>query len=598
MDRIRDANDIVEVINGYLPLKKKGREFVALCPFHNEKTPSFNVIPQKQIFYCFGCHKGGDVFKFLCEYENISYPEAIQRLAERVGIEIEFENSKESINRSIKEALLHTQEAFTLYWHEQLLRAPEAQVARDYLAQRGVSEQSIHDFRLGYSPLAWEDTPQEALRLKLDMNRVVESGLALAKEDQRHFYGRFRGRLMFPICDDQGRVIGFSGRVLYPDQDKMGKYVNSPETPLFHKGRIIFGLDRAKREILQKHSSIICEGQLDLIACHAAGFKNVVAPQGTAFTVDQARLLKRFAPEVVLCFDGDNAGQDASVKALDVLLAAGLNMKVALLPDQHDPDSLIKAHGAAAFGELIARSRDFFDFYLARLCQKHNKDSDLGRSQIVQSMGEALGKANQPLLSDTYAQKTAQLLGVSPQTVLDEFKRVKGSAPRSYPDADRETPTNLSPQGQAEEEEEEFIYPSQREEWLLKLFFMNEAEWEWISQCFQPEWVENEAVRRILERALDDYHAGQWSAHALLQYFQEGPCHEILCEALAQSEEQIPEPAQQLRELILSLRSRHCDHLLRTFNQRLQTPGLTLEEQLQLLQQKNRIRQIRSTPLF
>ena len=241
IEQIRNATDIVEIISSYLPLKKQGREFSVCCPFHNEKTPSFTVVPHKQIFYCFGCHKGGDVFKFLCEYENISYPEAIKRLAERAGIEIPFESSHENINRSLKESLLYIHELFASYWHEQLLHSAEAQIARDTLQQRGVSTESIQNFRIGYSPLKWEDTPDYAQQKKLNLEQLITSGLAIHNKSSINTlststYGRFRGRLMFPISDDQGRIIAFSARALYPE-DKMGKYINSPETPIFHKGK-------------------------------------------------------------------------------------------------------------------------------------------------------------------------------------------------------------------------------------------------------------------------------------------------------------------------------------------------------------------------
>lgn len=600
IDQIRDANDIVEVISGYIPLKKRGREFVAICPFHNEKTPSFTVIPHKQIFYCFGCHKGGDVFKFLCDYENISYPEAIKRLADRVGIEIQFEK-KEGISRSIKDALFHIQEEFTQYWHEQLLSSPEGQVARNYLQQRQVAPESIRDFRLGYSPLAWEDTPNQALARQLDLKQVADSGLAIFRDDQRSAYGRFRGRLMFPIADDQGRVIGFSARVLYPERDKMGKYVNSPETPLFHKSHVVFGLDKAKREIIQKNCAIVCEGQLDLITCHAAGYRNVVAPQGTAFTAPQARILKRFAPEVILCFDGDEPGQNAAVKALDVLVPAGLNMKVAFLPDNLDPDSFIKAKGADAFGDFLNHAQEFFDFYLSRLCRKHNKESDSGRLQIVQLMGEALLKANQPLLTDTYARKTAQVLEVNPQTILDEFKRCKPASRPEYHEVPPPAQTNPNTNPEAHtpsNQEEEFNPPSKREQWLLKLFLICEAEWDILANCFQAEWIEHPLIRKIIVTALDIHNAGEYSVHTLLSSFPDPQAQEILCEALAQNTENIPDPARQLRELILTLRSKYCDHLLRAINLQMSAPGITTPEQIDLLRQKNRIREIRTTPIF
>ncbi len=616
VEQVRNANDIVEVIGGYVPLKRRGREFMACCPFHQEKTPSFTVSPQKQMYYCFGCHKGGDVFKFLCEIENLEYPEAIRRLAERVGIEIE-ETRDDGMRRSVKDALYHALEVFAQYWHDQLLRSREGLVARKYLEERGVSQESILDFRLGYSPLAWEDSPRQAGVFGVELQHLVDTGLAVAKEASaeggahrndvfslttKNCYGRFRGRLMFPICDDQGRVVGFSGRVLYPEQDKMGKYVNSPETPLFHKGNLIFGLHKAKREIMRKGFSVVCEGQLDLIRCHAAGFRNVVAPQGTAFTLAQARLLKRYAPEVVVCFDGDNAGQNAAVKALDVTAEAGLSMRVALLPKEHDPDTYIRTYGAEAFGNFLGQARQFFDFYLAYLANRHSVDSDTGRIAIVQRMGEALLKVNQPLLRDTYSQKTAQLLRVSPRTVLDEFLRCKPRVPSvggyenlsSVPRYEGNVPSSADNVAVDEDYED----PSEREKWLLVLLLINEEQWDVISGVFQPEWIDHLLVRKIVTTALDMYCAGLYSTHALMDAFPGGMGRDLLLTALVQTERKIPEPCMQLKALLTALRGRYCDRLLRGLQNRMSEPGVSNDVLMDLLRQQNRIRELKKVDLF
>lgn len=597
IEQIRNATDIVEIISSYLPLKKQGREFSVCCPFHNEKTPSFTVVPHKQIFYCFGCHKGGDVFKFLCEYENISYPEAIKRLAERAGIEIPFESSHENINRSLKESLLYIHELFASYWHEQLLHSAEAQIARDTLQQRGVSTESIQNFRIGYSPLKWEDTPDYAQQKKLNLEQLITSGLAIHNKSSINTlststYGRFRGRLMFPISDDQGRIIAFSARALYPE-DKMGKYINSPETPIFHKGKILFGLDKAKREIIKKQLAIICEGQLDLIACHAAGLKNTVAPQGTALTEFHAHILKRLTPEVLLCFDGDTPGQNAAIKAFDILLKEEIAIRVTLLPSGHDPDSFIKANGVKAFQELITNGKEFFDFYLNKLCSTYDLKSDIGRKQLVQQMGEYLQKAQQPLLTETYAQKTAQVLGISSQTILEEFKRTSYSIHSHTRTASHNT-SLVSPVSL------QTTFPSERELWLLRLFLMNENEssWEQIAQVFQPEWIENETIRNIFIRSLDMYLAGDWDIHSLLKLFPDKLSQQIICEAVSQNNETIPEPTLQLKELIISFRRHYCDKLMHELNQKLSASDISVYEQIQILQQKARIREIKTSPLF
>ncbi|HEX7569808.1 MAG TPA: DNA primase, partial [Verrucomicrobiae bacterium] len=377
-EQIRAASDIVDVIGAYVPLKKNGANFTALCPFHKEKSPSFNVNPHKQIFHCFGCHKGGDVFTFVKDYENIGFMDAVRRLAERAKIPLEFENTPGAQeSRHLKDQLLDIHDQLTTRWQNCLANEAAGQLARDYLAKRGVSADAIKLFRIGAAPELWDDTVNWARSKKFDLATVEKAGLIIGKEldappttgtnDENpqsaiRYYDRFRGRLMFPICDEQGRVVGFSGRVLSGDE-KTAKYVNSPETPIFTKSKIFFGLDKSKRAILDAGYAIICEGQLDLIACFTNGVQNIVAPQGTAFTDQHARMLKRYADEVVLCFDSDEAGQNAAVRSLDHLLASGLAIRVAVVPRPHDPDSFIKANGGDAFKQLIAEADGFFDYY-------------------------------------------------------------------------------------------------------------------------------------------------------------------------------------------------------------------------------------------
>src|SRR5215510_7811525 len=341
LEQIRAANDIVDVIGAVLPLKRAGANFVALCPFHKEKSPSFNVNPHRQIFHCFGCHKGGDVFTFVREYENLSFIEAVKRLADRASIPLEFENQPgQQQTRHLKDTLLQMHEQIAQRWQTALSNDAAGQIARDYLARRGVSAEAVKLFRLGYAPDLWDDTVNWAKTKNYELPVVEKAGLILRKEGSDSYYDRFRGRLIFPICDEQGRVIGFSGRILSGDE-KTAKYVNSPETPIFTKSKVFFGLDKSKRALLDAGFAIVCEGQLDLIACFMAGVQNVIAPQGTAFTDQHARILKRYVNEVVLCFDSDEAGQNAAVRSLDYLLASGLAIREAVVPRPHDPDSYI-----------------------------------------------------------------------------------------------------------------------------------------------------------------------------------------------------------------------------------------------------------------
>lgn len=495
-EQVRAASDIVDVIGACLPLKRAGANFVTLCPFHKEKSPSFNVNPGKQIFHCFGCGKGGDVFRFVQEYENLTFPEAVRRLAERARIPLEEEqNPAAQQARGVKDALLKLHEAICQRWQQCLANEAAGQPARDYLARRGVGPDAVREFRLGAAPEAWDDTVNWAKARGFDARLCEQAGLIIRKEDTGRLYDRFRGRLMFPIGDEQGRVIAFSGRVLDPEA-KAAKYVNSPETPIFTKGRVLYALDKAKRAILDAGHAIVCEGQLDTIACHAAGIRQVVAPQGTALTGEHARILKRFVDEVVLCFDGDKAGRNAAVRALDDCLGSGLAIKVASIPPPDDPDSFLKGHGVDAFRQVLGRAQGFFDFYLQHLTAENEVSSDKGRLAVVRGMAEKLHKTGNAVLLDTYAQRTAQRLGVAVDAVRLEFKKARPSPGAAMPVAE-ELPSE--PEAGADPAPP----PVSRELWLLKYLFHADADaLAWALAHLDPAWVQHPKVRRIVELRL------------------------------------------------------------------------------------------------
>jgi DNA primase len=568
-EQIRAASDIVDVIGSYLPLKHAGANFVALCPFHKEKSPSFNVNPQKQIFHCFGCHKGGDVFTFVKEYENIGFMDAVRRLAERAKIPLEFENTpgmQES--RHLKDQLLDIHEQLTQRWQNCLASEAAGQRARDYLAQRGVSADAIKLFRIGAAPESWDDTVNWARSKNFNLATVEQAGLIIGKPvdvpsaatggddtspSSIRYYDRFRGRLMFPICNEQGRVVAFSGRVLAGDE-KTAKYVNSPETPIFTKSRIFFGLDKSKRAILDADSAIICEGQLDLIACFMSGTQNIVAPQGTAFTEQHARILKRYANEVVLCFDSDNAGQNAIVRALDHLLAAELAVRVAVVPAPHDPDSFIKANGGAAFQDLIAHAEGFFDYLLKRLCLTHDATTDTGRLAILHGMAEALHKTGNYVLMDTHAQKTALRLGVAVDAVRKEFARLK---PKPTTFRAESEPDDFMPDDEAEAAAP--ARPSNLELHLLKLLFTHDDLVAWLAAHLDVNWLVHPLVRQMVTARLAAQEQGTW--HSLTEFLDgcDSPEQRSLITEAVADERPLPNPPTQLADVTLKLRNHFLD---------------------------------------
>jgi DNA primase len=591
LEQVRAASDIVDVIGAAVPLKRAGANFVALCPFHKEKSPSFNVNPSKQIFHCFGCHKGGDVFTFVKEYENIDFPDAVRRLAERARIPIETDASgDQSQTRHIKDQLLQIHEQITQRWQTALASDPGAQIARDYLAKRGVAQEAIDLFRIGYASDAWDDTVNWSKSKHFEMAQMVQSGLVVQKEGADHYYDRFRGRLIFPICDEQGRVIGFSGRILSGDE-KTAKYVNSPESPIFTKGKVMFGLDKSKRSLLDKKSAIVCEGQLDLIACFMAGVTNVVAPQGTALTSDHARILKRYVEEVVLCFDSDNAGQNAAVRSLDSLLAAGLAIRVATVPAPHDPDSFIKEFGGPAYAELIDHAAGFFDYYLDRLCAQNEVASDRGRRAVVKSMSEAVHKAGSDVLLDTYAQKTALRLGVASQAVRNEFSKSPGKA---IVESDESEGAETAPQ---------MPRPSQSESYLLRFLFESDEHVEWIAAHLEITWVSHAVVREICLQRIAAEENGSWTTLAGWLSQLDRPewqsfITELLADGRAIRDIEILLKGSPTRDgLVKILRDKNIEAQVAVLNQRLQDPSLNEEQQREVLTQIQELRFLKKQPL-
>lgn len=618
LERIRAASDIVDVIGSYLPLKRAGANFVALCPFHKEKTPSFNVNPHRQIFHCFGCHKGGDVFTFVKEYENIGFVDAVRRLADRAKIPLEFDQSPgEQQTRHLKDQLLEIHEKIAQRWQNCLLNEAAGQTARDYLAKRGVSAEAVKLFCLGAAPPNWDDTVNWAKSKGYDLELVEKAGLVIQKSearsqkpedenaktdlrsptsDLRHYYDRFRGRLMFPICDEQGRVIGFSGRVLpAPTSDagvrdeKTAKYVNSPETPIFTKSKVFFGLDKSKRAILDAGFAIICEGQLDLIACFTGGVQNVVAPQGTAFTDQHARILKRYVDEVVLCFDSDEAGQNAAVRSLDHLLASGLAVRVAIVPAPHDPDSYIKTNGGDAFRKLVESAEGFFDYLLNRLCSQNDPNSDKGRNAIVRGMAEAVHKTGNAVLIDNYAQKTALRLGVSPEAVRAEFKKVQSTKFKVQAGESEDPTLNVEP--------ETLNRPLPQEFWLLKLLLLHDELVAWAALHLDMNWISHPLARQIVERRLAAQVNETWkSLAAFLDECGTPEMRALVTEAVA-DDRKLPNPDQQLADVTLKLRNQYLDRQITALTQKASQPEVADVEKVELLRDQQKLRDQKRVPL-
>ena len=595
LDQIRAANDIVDIIGGYIPLKRAGANFTALCPFHREKTPSFNVNPHKQIFHCFGCHKGGDVFTFVKEYENIGFVDAVRRLADRAKISLELDNNPAAQeSRHIKDHLLQIHDQITQRWQNCLANEAAGQLARDYLAKRGVSADAIKLFRIGAAPEIWDDTVNWARSKDHDLAIVEKAGLIIRKEETGNYYDRFRGRLMFPICDEQGRVIGFSGRVLTGDE-KTAKYVNSPETPIFTKSKVFFGLDKSKRAILDAGYAIVCEGQLDLIACFTNGVQNIVAPQGTAFTDQHARIIKRYVDEVVLCFDSDNAGQNAAVRSLDSLLASGLAVRVAGVPRPHDPDSFIKENGGEAFRKLFDGAEGFFDFYLDLLQKQNDVTTDKGRMTVDKSMLQMLQKTGDVVVFDKYAKDLSFKLNISVHSVVTEFQKIlenKLTKPVSASAKDDEESFES-----AEPAMPELPPPSATELWLARLVFKHDQAMEWLAAHLDPQWIQHPLVREAVSRRIAAHSKGTWrDTAAFLDQLESPQTRSLVTETITDSRE-IPNVEQQFVDISLRLRNQFIDRQLAALTQRISQPDIGDAEKLDVLREQQTLKALKRQPL-
>ena len=448
IETIRDHNEITEVVGSYVQLKRAGSSFKACCPFHKEKTPSFHVNPTRQSFHCFGCGAGGDVFNFIMKYENLEFVPAAKFLADRAHLNVELETERGSggpaVSTTVKDDLyrLHT---LLRDWYQRCLQeSSQAAVARAYLEERELSGAAAETFGIGYAPARDVDWPTWAAKRKCSMDLLLSAGIVL-RNDGGGWYDRFANRLMFPIQDESGRVIGFSGRVL-PGDPRDAKYVNSPETPLFTKSKIIYALHHAKKEILEKREAIICEGQIDVIRCHLAGVKHAVAAQGTAITEEHARILKRFTDSIRLVLDSDNAGKKAAMRSADVLLAAGLNVRIASLPPGDDPDSLIRRAGGPAFLTAVEAAVPELDFIIDSLMDAEPVQDDGAIRRVARAVIETVANVPSELQRDQMLQRASRRLGMRPDVLAAEMRQVERRRNRTSNRAEEpeQEPTEIS----------------------------------------------------------------------------------------------------------------------------------------------------------
>ena len=423
LDELIARSDIVDVVSGYVALQRKGGNLFGLCPFHNEKTPSFSVSPDKQIYHCFGCKKGGGVINFIMEIENLSYPDAIRFLAKRVNMEVPEDRESADADRLRKRLLALNRDAAR--WYYDVLQSPDGAAVRAYLDKRAISRKIAVRFGMGASPDSWDALLRTMTGRGYTKQELLTAGLIVANKSGG-FYDKFRNRLMLPVIDVRGDVVGFGSRVIDKSEPK---YMNSTETPVYSKRRVLYGQNLAKKT--KRPNMILCEGNLDVVTLHQAGFDNAVASMGTALTTEQIRLLGRYTKELVLCYDNDNAGQLATQRALELLNNSEFSVKVLKLPNRmvdgkptkQDADDFIKNYGPAAFENLLSGSENGVEFRMTQIAARYDLTSDEGRIGYAGEMAEELCRLENAVERDVYTNRAAQTAGLSPEAMKLEVQR-------------------------------------------------------------------------------------------------------------------------------------------------------------------------------
>ncbi len=448
LNQIQERVDIVEIISSHVQLRRAGKNFKANCPFHMEKTPSFHVNPDKQIFHCFGCGVGGNVFTFLMKIEKKDFREVAEALADRAGVEIPKDRTVDEAAEARRNEALKANRLAADFYQNILWKEAAGAPARSYLKARGLTDETVREFQLGFAPDAWESLTT-ALKKSVPEPALERAGLSMPGKENKGHYDRFRKRIIFPILDAKGACIAFGGRVV---DDTQPKYLNSPETELYTKGRQLYGLFQARTAIRTDDAVIMVEGYMDVIGCHQAGVKNTVASLGTALTSEQARLVRRHTSNVYILYDADVAGENATLRGLEIFLEEGMEVRIVRLAEGHDPDSFILKFGIEMFRKALSEAKSLFDYKLALLKQKFDPKSVEGRVKIANEMVGLFSKVKNEILLSAWTLDLARQLGISEAAVKAEIEKSKGgrdrrpaaAMPAPRPLADIGTPARLT----------------------------------------------------------------------------------------------------------------------------------------------------------
>ena len=519
IDEIRSASDIVDVISSYVSLKKRGKNFLGLCPFHQEKTPSFNVSPEKQMYHCFGCGVGGNVFTFVMELEKVSFIESVRTLADRAGITLPTDGG-DTTQATENEGLYNACRLAGLHFHENLTSTVEGKLALEYFHHRGFADETIRKFGLGYSMNSWDDLLKHAEAKGVDTLILEKAGLVIRREDSSGMYDRFRGRAMFPIFSPSGRPIGFGARKMREDDPVPGKYINSPETPVYVKSQNLYGLFHAREAIREKEHAILVEGYADLISVFQSGIENIIASSGTALTEEQILLVGRYAKNITLVYDADSAGSKATMRGVDMIIENGLEVRIAELPAGEDPDSFVKKHGGKEFQKLVEGAVTFLDFKAKSFQEQGLLETPDGQTRAVRSIVETIARMRDELKRNFYIKNVAEKYGIYETVLFRELEKLIGKGGMRPQGGQRRPSPAMSPSDvQRQEETTPAIVPLPAvERDLIKL--MLERGNDMVGFVFSnvgPEMFTHPRGQEAIQRILATAESGRsWDAATLL----------------------------------------------------------------------------------
>lgn len=520
LDSILARTDIVEIISSHIPLKRAGRNYKALCPFHHEKTPSFTVSADRQIYHCFGCGAGGNVFNFLQKYERMEFRETVEFLAKKAGIILPAKEKKNDSSAGIFSRLYAVNELAAKFFQASFISAA-GHSARKYLLARGINEETIRSCRIGYAPDKWDALISHLRDKNIGLQLIEKAGLILPRESGG-YYDRFRDRIIIPICDVKKRIIGFGARSISRTEKTSAKYVNSPETPLYVKGNCLYGLNLSKDSIRDADFVIVVEGYLDFIIPYQHGLHNIVASSGTALTHEQARLIKRYTHNVVVVYDGDSAGELATLRSLDIFIEEGMNVKIVSLPEGHDPDSYVREHGIDGFKSLITEAENLFDYKLRIMKSRFGVKDVQAKANICSEMLGTIHKFHNSIVRAEYVKQLGYHLGVSEDALMSELNKIKDFKPSAISNV---LSSKKNPK----------IHPT--EKLLIKIMLEESRFIGRIKDSISPEDFQDERLAKIVSVLFSFIEEGkQIGPHLLINHLNDQEVSGFICETAMMNE--------------------------------------------------------------